>query len=157
MRATTTFGILQRTALMRLVLAMGLWIAAAPFCAPADSASLLRQELISTSAQYRDSIESCAPPVAGFFSAIADGASSVVNGIEKLLSAGSEITGEIAGSWPLKLGIEAESVQDVLQSMKTSPIERIQNVNLLVLLFVLQFYSLKALLPAVGIFLLDAW
>lgn len=161
MRATTTFRILQRTALMTLVLAMGLWIATALFCNPADSASLLRQELISTSAQCRDSIESCARPVAGFFSAIADGASSVVNGVEKLLSAGSEMTWEIAGSWPRGLGIEAGSVQDELQLMKTSLIERFQTVNLLVLLFVLRICSLKALLPALEIFalaaLLDAW
>ena len=34
MRAMTTFGILQRTALMTLVLAMGLWIAAALVCDP---------------------------------------------------------------------------------------------------------------------------
>lgn len=161
MRPTTTFGILQRTALMTLVLAMGLWIAAALICDPADSASLLRQELISTSAQCRDSIESCARPVAGFFSSIAEGASSVVNGVEKLLSAGSAMTGEIAGSWPRGLGIEAGSVQDVLQSVKTSLIERIQSLNLLVLLFVLRICSLKELLPALEIFalaaLLDAW
>ena len=161
MRATTTFGIHQRTALMTLVLAMGLWIAAALVCDPADSVSLLRQELISTSAQCRDSIESCARPVAGFFSSIADGASLVVNGVEKLLDAGSEMTGEIAESWPWGLGIEAGSVQDVLQSVKTSLTERVQTVNLLVLLFVLRICSLKALLPALEIFalaaLLDAW
>ncbi len=161
MRATTTFGILQRTALMTLVLAMGLWIAAALVYDPADSVSLLRQELISTSAQCRDSIESCARPVAGFFSSIAEGASSVVNEVEKLLSAGSEMTEEIAGSWPRGLGIEAGSVQDVLQSVKTSLTERVQTVNLLVLLFVLRICSLKALLPALEIFalaaLLDAW
>ena len=161
MRATTTFGILQRTALMTLVLAMGLWIAASLVCAPADSASLLRQELISTSAQCRDSIESCARPAAGFFSSIAEGASTVVNGVEKLLSAGSAMTREIAGSWLQGLGIEAVSVQNVLQSVKTSLIERIQTVNLLVLLFVLRICSLKTLLPALEIFalaaLLDAW
>lgn len=161
MRATTTFGILQRTALLTLVLAMGLWIAAALVCDPADSVSLLRQELISTSAQCRDSIKSCSRPMAGFFSSIAEGASSVVNGIEKLLRAGSAMTGEIAGSWPLGLGIEAGSVQDVMQSVKTSLIERIQSVNLLVLLFVLRICSLKTLLPALEIFalaaLLDAW
>lgn len=156
MRATTTFGILQRTALMTLALAMGLWIAAALVCDPADSVSLLRQELISNSAQCRDSIESCARPVARFFSAIADGASSVVNGVEKLLSAGSAMTREIAGSWLQGLGIEAVSVQNVLQSVKTSLIERIQTVNLLVLLFVLRICSLKALLPALEIFALAA-
>lgn len=146
---------------MALVLAIAVWIAAALVCNPADSASLLRQELISTSAQCRDSIKSCARPVAVFFSSIAEGASSAVNGIEKLLSAGSEMTGEIAGNWPPGLGIDARSVQDVLQPMKTSLIERFQTVNLLVLLFVLQIYSLKALLSALEIFalaaLLDAW
>ena len=161
MRATTTFGILQRTALMTLVLAMGLWIAAALVCDPADSASLLRQELISSSAQCRDSIESCTRPVAGFFSSIADGASSVVNGVEKLLSVGSEMTEEIAGSWPRELEIDAGKVQDILQPVKRTLLERVQTVNLLVPLFVLRICSLKALLPALGIFalaaLLDAW
>lgn len=160
-RATSTFGILQRTPLMTLVLAMGFWIAAALVCDPADNASLLRQELISTSAQCRDSIENCARPVARFFSSIAEGASTVVDGVEKHLRAGSEITGEIAESWPLGLGIEAGSVQDVLQSVKTSLSERIQTVNLLVLLFVLRICSLKTLLPVLAVFalaaLLDAW
>lgn len=51
MHGATTFGLLHRTALMTIVLAIGLWKAAAFWCKPAESVSLLQQELITTSTE----------------------------------------------------------------------------------------------------------
>ena len=161
MHGATTFGVLRRTALMTVVLALGLWTAAAFWCKPAESVSLLQQELITTSAKCRHSIEKCAKPVAGVFSTLIEGGVAVVGGIEQLLGKGSEAVGKVDEDWPLSFDEAAEAVEQGLKSAKSAFVKRVQTINILVLLFVLRLCAIKALLPVVGIFaiasLVDAW
>ena len=152
MHGATTFGLLRRTALMTIVLALGLWTAAAFWCKPADSVSLLQQELITTSAECRHSIERCAKPVAGVFSAVIEGEAAFVGGIEQLFGKGREVVGEVAEDWPLSIDEAAGAMENGLKSVNSAFVARVQTVNILLLLFVLRLCAIKALLPAVGIF-----
>lgn len=161
MHGATTFGLLRRTALMTIVLALGLWTATAFWCKPAESVSLLQQELITTSAECRHSIERCAKPVAVVFSTLIEAGAAIVGGVEQLLGKGSEAVGEVTEDWPLSIDEAAGTVEQGLKSAQSAFVARVQTVNILVLLFVLRLCAIKALLPAVGIFalaaLVDAW
>lgn len=161
MHGATTFGLLRRTALMTIVLALGLWTAAAFWCKPAESVNLLQQELITTSAECRHSIERCAKPIAGVFSTLIEAGAAVASGIEQLLGKGSEAVGEVTEDWPLSIDEATGAVENGLKSAQSAFVARVQTVNILVLLFVLRLCAIKALLPAVGIFataaLVDAW
>lgn len=161
MHGATTFGLLRRTGLMTIVLALVLWTAAAFWCKPAESVSLLQQELITTSAECRHSIEKCAKPVAGVFSTLIEAGAAIVGGVERLLGKGSEAVGNVTEDWPLSIDEAAGTVEQGVKSVQSVFVARVQTVNIVVLLFVLRLCAIKALLPAVGIFalaaLVDAW
>lgn len=161
MHGATTFGLLRRTALMTIVLAISLWVVAAVFCKPAESVNLLHQELVTTPTECRHSIGRCAEPVAGFFSAVIKGGIWVVDGVERLLGEGSEVAGKVVGDCPRAIDEVSEAIKNGLNSAEAAFVARVQTVNILVLLLVLRLCAIKALFPAIGIFalaaLVDAW
>ncbi len=150
---------LKRTLATSLVLVLAFWVLAALFTDPAESAALLKTEALSSPSACRDVLQVCARPASDFFGA-------AIEALVSLHKLGLDLKEGLAPQESLP-GFEA-----ILAAILREPAGwgaqvchwlavRLQNVNVLVLLFVLRLCALKSVLPALAAFgaaaFLDAW